>query len=133
MLVLYYQIKTPINFWCRQGLNHKSLIQLWEILPIKLTKTYNLFDNMIVGGEGIWILNISFERQGISINWPTKVLTKYMTLRSSQFEINYFMVQIKYYICKCGQPCIWNGLSIVTTFNTFTFQVFLWEEGIFLY
>ena len=25
---LYYQTKTPINFWCRHGLNLKSLIQL---------------------------------------------------------------------------------------------------------
>jgi len=88
---------------------------------------------MIFGGEEIWILNISFGRQQISINWPTKVLTKYMTLRSSQFEINYFIVQIKYYICKGGQPSIRNGLSIVATFNTFTFLVFLWKEGIFLY
>ena len=32
MIVLYYQIKTPINFWCRW-----ELIQPSEILPVKLT------------------------------------------------------------------------------------------------
>ena len=30
----YYQIKTPISFWCRWRLNLKSLIQLSEILSI---------------------------------------------------------------------------------------------------
>ena len=34
--VLYHQIKTPIGFWCRRGLNLKSLIQPSEILPVEL-------------------------------------------------------------------------------------------------
>ena len=36
----YYQSKTLIGFWCRRGLNPKSLIQLLEILPVELTRTY---------------------------------------------------------------------------------------------
>ena len=39
--------KTPINFWCRQGLNLRSLIQPSETLPVKLTKTH-LFIVMLV-------------------------------------------------------------------------------------
>ena len=37
MIVLYYQAKTPISFWYRWGLNPRSLIQLSEILLVKLT------------------------------------------------------------------------------------------------
>ena len=40
MIILYHQTKTPISFLCRQGLNHRSLIQLSETLPIKLTGTH---------------------------------------------------------------------------------------------
>ena len=36
----YHQTKTPIGFWCRQGLNPKSLIQLSETLLVKLIRTY---------------------------------------------------------------------------------------------
>ena len=38
---LYYQIKTPINFWYRQGLKLGYLIQSWEILSVELAGTYN--------------------------------------------------------------------------------------------
>ena len=41
MIALYHQTKTPISFWCRQGLNPKFLIQPSEILPVELTKTHN--------------------------------------------------------------------------------------------
>ena len=34
---LYHQIKTPRCFWCKQGLNHKSLIQSLETLLVELT------------------------------------------------------------------------------------------------
>ena len=35
---LYHQTKTPIDFWCRRGLNSRSLIQLSETLPVELIK-----------------------------------------------------------------------------------------------
>ena len=35
--VFYHQFKTIIGFLCRQKLNFKFLIQLSEILPIKLS------------------------------------------------------------------------------------------------
>ena len=38
---LYHQTKTPIGFWCRWGLNSKSLIQPSKTLPIELTGTHN--------------------------------------------------------------------------------------------
>ena len=33
----HYLTKTPISFWCRRGLNPRSLIQPLETLPVKLT------------------------------------------------------------------------------------------------
>ncbi|KAL0007290.1 hypothetical protein SO802_008792 [Lithocarpus litseifolius] len=35
---LYHQTKTPIGFWCRRGLNPKSLIQPSETLPVVLIR-----------------------------------------------------------------------------------------------
>ena len=40
MIALYHQTKTPISFWCRQGLNPRSLIQPSETLPVELTETH---------------------------------------------------------------------------------------------
>ena len=40
MIALYHQTKTPINFWCRRGLNPRSLIQLSETLSIELIGTH---------------------------------------------------------------------------------------------
>ena len=40
MIIFYHQIKTLISFWCRQGLNHRSLLQLSKTLPVKLTGTH---------------------------------------------------------------------------------------------
>ena len=40
MIVIYHQTKTLISFWCRQGLNPKSLIQPSKTLPIKLPGTH---------------------------------------------------------------------------------------------
>ena len=39
MIALYHQIKTPISFWCRRGLNPRSLIQPSETLLVELTGT----------------------------------------------------------------------------------------------
>ena len=41
MIALYHQIKTPISFWYRRGLNRRSLIQPSETLPVKLTGTHS--------------------------------------------------------------------------------------------
>ena len=35
MIVFYHHIKTLISFWCRQGLNSRSLIQPSEIYQLK--------------------------------------------------------------------------------------------------
>ena len=37
MIAFYHQTKTPIGFWCRRGLNTRSLIQPSETLPVELT------------------------------------------------------------------------------------------------
>ena len=41
MIAFYHQTKTPIDFWYRQGLNLKSLIQPLETLLVKLTETHD--------------------------------------------------------------------------------------------
>ena len=45
IIVLYHQTKTPISFWCKRGLNPKSLIQPSKTLPIELTETHGLFQS----------------------------------------------------------------------------------------
>ena len=45
IIVLYHQTKTPISFWCKRGLNSRSLIQPSETLPIELTETHGLFQS----------------------------------------------------------------------------------------
>ena len=42
IIVFYYQTKTPIGFWCKQGLNPKCFIQPLETLSIELTETHIL-------------------------------------------------------------------------------------------
>ena len=42
MIVLYYQSKTPIGFWYRQGTNLKFLIWQQETLLVELIKTHML-------------------------------------------------------------------------------------------
>ena len=41
MIVIYHQTKIPISFWCRWGLNLRSLIQPSETLPVELIKTHS--------------------------------------------------------------------------------------------
>ena len=43
MIALCHQTKTPISFWCKRGLNPRSLIQLSETLPVEL-----IFLNLIL-------------------------------------------------------------------------------------
>ena len=40
IITLLSLTKTPINFWCKQKLNFRSLIQPSETLPIELTETH---------------------------------------------------------------------------------------------
>ena len=47
MIVLYYQTKTPISFWCRQELKSRSFIQPSEALPVELTRTHIYNINLI--------------------------------------------------------------------------------------
>ena len=42
MIAHYYQTKTPISFWCRRGLNPRSLIQPPKTLPVELTRTHKM-------------------------------------------------------------------------------------------
>ena len=44
MITLYHQAKISISFWCKRGLNPRSLIQPLETLLIELTgiHIYNL-------------------------------------------------------------------------------------------
>ena len=53
MIALYHQTKTPISFWCRRGLNLRSLIQPSETLPIELARTHktHIFLNALVDSK----------------------------------------------------------------------------------
>ena len=42
MIAHYHQTKTPISFWCRRGLNLRSLIQPSETLLVELTGTHHM-------------------------------------------------------------------------------------------
>ena len=44
----HHQIKTPISFLCRQGLNSRFLIQLSKTLPVKQTETYKYYKSKSV-------------------------------------------------------------------------------------
>ena len=57
MIALYHQIKTPIGFWCWQGLNPKSLIQLLIFFYIKIMCKIN---NAISFLPNLAILFLSF-------------------------------------------------------------------------
>ena len=51
-----YQTKIPISFWCKRGLNLKTLTQLSKILPVELwdplmqtcVSYRNIFDRFII-------------------------------------------------------------------------------------
>ena len=61
MIALYHQTKTPISFWCRRGLNPKSLIQPSETL---------LIDNSLVNFDTIYII-----LYGTSVIYFRKIFT----------------------------------------------------------
>ena len=46
MSILYHQTKISISFWCRRGLNPKSLIQPSETLLVELVETHLYTGNL---------------------------------------------------------------------------------------
>ena len=54
MIALYHQSKTSISFWCRQGLNPRSLIQPSETLTVKLTRTHQGNNNWYSSLQLTW-------------------------------------------------------------------------------
>ena len=61
MIALYHQTKIPISFWCRRGLNHRSLIQPSETLLVELTGTHKNYNNTYIEDSKYWnILLLSF-------------------------------------------------------------------------
>ena len=48
IIAFYYQIKTPIGFWCRRRLNCKYLIQPSETLSFELIGTHKKCDMPIL-------------------------------------------------------------------------------------
>ena len=46
MIAIYHQTKTPISFWWKWKLNPKFLIQPSETLPIELTETCRLLNDL---------------------------------------------------------------------------------------
>ena len=76
MVTHYYQVKTLINFWCRQGLNLQSLIQPSETLPVELIEICHLVlhicyivNNPLIKYEFFYpffFLNVKFNNYGNS-------------------------------------------------------------------
>ena len=73
MIILYYQTKTLISFWCRQGSNFRSFIQPSEILPIELTGTQNLSSMLVVKNVIV-----------------TSILFVFNILKQKQFNVLFF-------------------------------------------
>ena len=73
MIILYYQTKTLISFWCRQGSNFRSFIQPSEILPIELTGTHNLSSMLVVKNVIV-----------------TSILFVFNILKQKQFNVLFF-------------------------------------------
>ena len=42
MITIYHQTQTSISFWCKRGLNPKSLIQPSETLAVDLAGTHRM-------------------------------------------------------------------------------------------
>ena len=57
MIAFCHQTKTPISFWCRRGLNPKSLIQPSETLPVELVRTHNFLVSLLVFYQLIFFLS----------------------------------------------------------------------------
>ena len=84
MIVLYHQTKTPINFLCRQRLNHKSLIQLSKSLPVKLTETHN--KNTKVG-----IQKIRYSISWTMIFIPIKIYSSFIHFFSRAYIVSHHL------------------------------------------
>ena len=69
MRAFYHQTKIPINFWCRRGLNPKSLIQPSKILPIELIGThYHFYYSFFVDTTTFIILREETRSQMVTKN-----------------------------------------------------------------
>ena len=73
MIILYYQTKIPISFWCRRGSNFRSFIQSSETLPIELTGTHNLSSMLVVKNVIV-----------------TSILFVFNILKQKQFNVLFF-------------------------------------------
>ena len=54
MITLYHRTKIPISFWCRRGLNPRSLIQPSETLLVELTGTHKNYNNTYIEDSKYW-------------------------------------------------------------------------------
>ena len=73
MIILYYQTKIPISFWCRRGSNFRSFIQPSETLPIELIGTHNLSSMLVVKNVIV-----------------TSILFVFNILKQKQFNVLFF-------------------------------------------
>ena len=53
MIAFYHQTKTPISFWCKWGLNLRSLIQQSETLPVELIGTHKTWLLIVIIGVAL--------------------------------------------------------------------------------
>ena len=99
---LYHQTKTPISFWCRRGLNSRSLIQPSETLPVELTGTHMIYielnNNFL---EWLVRVNILYTIFVIVYNLLRSFRWKFTSLRYNKIFIlinsqNVLLLQHKY-------------------------------------
>ena len=95
MIAFYYQIKTPIGFWCRRGLNPRSLIQPSKTLPVELTRTHDNWESWCK----IFLTIIGFEDfENVVDIWLLKHLMK--LLGSKLYILNTFNLWLVTRSCK---------------------------------
>ena len=75
----YYQINTSISFWCRWGLNPRSLIQPSKTLIVELIRTHNI--------------------DKIEISWDVRALTLILRIKKLIFNLSlYIYIYIYIYL-----------------------------------
>ena len=74
MIAHYHQTKTSIGFWCKRGLNPRSLIQPLETLPVELIEIHYFWGLNYMFVRSIWrIYNWNIKTPKLSLNLNPKV------------------------------------------------------------
>ena len=132
MVTLYHQIKTSISFWCRQGLNRKSLIQPSETLLVELIGTHYCMYRFFKCGQQLFGYNKYYKHKWVMLMGALKwvmlmgALKWIMLMGVLRVMINNLLAEITHfhpYIFK--QFPLWSPYFIFTTFSLYLEKRFL--------